>query len=288
MNKFAIIKNGIIKDVSEFSRGPAEIAGPNAIPMHAGFSVGKNVAFKSVIFKHLQNLEIEITTKCNLKCVDCDRRCRQAPSNEEMSLSQIEYFVKETKIAKYAWKRINILGGEPYLHSNLSRVIEILSGLGARLDLISNGYGEAEKIGDIIPPYINLKNTKKKSPNQSSFVHVDLTMLEKDKVDTVASCYHVDICGLGLTRYGFYPCGPGASIDRVLGFDIGIKKISDISVDAIHAQQRILCPYCGWSESRFKFPSPKRGDVSAFWKKAYDLYNKNPKALNLYGVASET
>ena len=39
---------------------------------------------------NINKVEIEITTACNLYCINCGRACSQAPSNESMSAEQIE------------------------------------------------------------------------------------------------------------------------------------------------------------------------------------------------------
>jgi hypothetical protein len=233
--------------------------------------------------QHLQNLEIEITTKCNLKCVSCDRRCGQAPSDEEMTINQIKYFVKETKYLNYSWRQINILGGEPSLHANLAEILEILRSTGAKLTVVSNGYKMPKAIEEKIPSWCSLRNTKKNSKKQESFVPVDITMVEKPGVEEIMSCDHVDRCGLGLTRYGFYACGPGASISRVLGIDIGIKSLSEVSLSRINTQQKILCQYCGWSETRKRHPDISPEEVSPFWEKAYTAYRDHQRRMTLYG-----
>jgi hypothetical protein len=232
----------------------------------------------------LRILEIEITTKCNLHCVHCDRRCSQALSDEEMSIGQIESFVVESLAHKYPWKHIHILGGEPALHSNLPQVLKTLQRLeGVDLEVITNGYGVAKDIASQLPPGVRLQDTAKVSTLQPQFIRIDTTMTEKGVV-LVKSCDHPSVCGLGLSRYGFFPCGPGASIDRVLGLDVGIKSIAQLTPEAILEQQKKLCQYCGWSETRFNHPQPRFGEISSFWRKAYDAYRASPKPMRLYGA----
>jgi len=282
--KFAHIKNGRIMAVSEASSSVSlPPASPLVIPVGNSTAIGSSLDYRFYPFQHLQNVEVELTTKCNLKCIHCDRRCRQAPSDEEMTISQIEYFASETKRLYYEWRVIRVLGGEPSMHSNLFKALEILLQLKANVEVVTNGYGIAENISKQLPAGIILKNTKKKSPFQKSFVNVDVTMLEKENVQQIMSCQHVGGCGIGLTRYGFYPCGPGASIDRVLGFDIGIKQLALLSPRVVNDQQKVLCQYCGWSTTKSTSPSPKYGEISMFWERAYQSYKNQPKVLKLYG-----
>jgi MoaA/NifB/PqqE/SkfB family radical SAM enzyme len=43
-----------------------------------------------------EKIEIDITYKCNLRCANCNRSSAQAPSEERMTVAQIEKFVKES------------------------------------------------------------------------------------------------------------------------------------------------------------------------------------------------
>jgi molybdenum cofactor biosynthesis enzyme MoaA len=49
---------------------------------------------------NMAEIEIEITSFCNLACYNCNRSVRQAPTNECMSLSQVERFVSESLVMK--------------------------------------------------------------------------------------------------------------------------------------------------------------------------------------------
>ena len=91
-------------------------------------------------------IEIDITYECNLKCLNCNRSCRQAPSAERMELSQIERFVEESRRRGKVWRMIKVMGGEPTLHPELAAILRILlEGCarphGTSVVLVSNGFG---------------------------------------------------------------------------------------------------------------------------------------------------
>lgn len=75
-----------------------------------------NLADKKYSVNHNQ-IEIDITYKCNLSCNSCNRSCDQIKSNLEIPLSVIKSFVDTSIDQKREWDRIRILGGEPTLHS---------------------------------------------------------------------------------------------------------------------------------------------------------------------------
>lgn len=74
-----------------------------------------------------ESVEIDITYKCNLKCLNCNRSCTQAPSKIEMPVADIEAFIDQSVKKNIVWKRIRILGGEPTLHSRIFDIIGLLS-----------------------------------------------------------------------------------------------------------------------------------------------------------------
>ena len=71
-------------------------------------------------------IEIEITYRCNLRCINCDRSCRQAPTNEQMSVEQIQKFINESVDNNVKWERIRVMGGEPTLHPDIFEILNLL------------------------------------------------------------------------------------------------------------------------------------------------------------------
>jgi len=214
-----------------------------------------------------------LTTRCNQRCWHCNRRCRQAPSDEEMSLADIDRFIEESRQLNHHWKRIRVMGGEPTLHKDLMEVIKKLFTLCSDVCLVTNGR--------IRFPYIP---GLKQEISYKAFEHkhgevrigrsanIDVTCLDDGRDVVVQACDIGDFCGLGLSRNGFYCCGPGASIDRVLRLDVGIKSLKDVTQETIVKQEFILCKYCGHSPSCIARPA---GFISAFWQDAYERWTEN-------------
>jgi MoaA/NifB/PqqE/SkfB family radical SAM enzyme len=72
---------------------------------------------------NLNQIEIDITYECNLKCINCNRSSTQAPIKEGMTLEQIENFVRESVELNKKWKLINLLGGEPSIHKDFLEIV---------------------------------------------------------------------------------------------------------------------------------------------------------------------
>ncbi len=242
-------------------------------------------------------IQIEITIACNLLCWNCDRSCTQAPSNESMSVEQVEKFVNESLELDWKWENIGLIGGEPTLHPRLFDILEIFKKYrdvnpDCQIGVMTNGYGR--KVNEVIsrlPDWVYIDNSYKTSKiNLHYTINVASIDLEEYKdADFTVGCGLPKRCGIGLNRYGYYACCPGANCDRVFGFDIGLKSLSDVNDEAFKKQRNILCRYCGY----FKYKNLDKeavavGEIvyetrmSKTWEKVYGEYKKQKPLLHLY------
>jgi len=239
---------------------------------------------------NVNNIDLEINSYCNLHCFNCDRAMGQAPTRNHMTVSQIQLFVEESIALRKHWKEIKILGGEPTLHPNLFQIIDVLAEYKkfsplTNFLLITNGYDK--NAGDIlsrIPYWVCIENTTKTSPRQY-FDDWNMAPCDNDQlknIDWLGGCMNMEFCGLGLNSYGYYLCGSAASIDRVFGFDIGLKNLSwTLKPEDFINQRRKLCRYCGRLSAKTS-KAVTEEKISPSWRKAYDRYNKEQPQLTLY------
>lgn len=82
-------------------------------------------------------LQIFITNKCNLHCNGCFARNVMAENDEDMSMD--EYVNAVSLAIDKGVKQINILGGEPLLHSKLDTMCEFNTRLGLKTTIYTNG-----------------------------------------------------------------------------------------------------------------------------------------------------
>jgi len=232
-------------------------------------------------------MEIYLTYGCNLNCLNCDISSRQAPANEKMSLEQIQKFIDESITAGIKWGKIRIMGGEPTLHPDILAIIKLLIRYKREyskdtiIQLITNGYGvQVNKVLEEIPGEVEIENSKKTDERQlfDTFNIAPVDLLRYKTVDYSNGCYVTDVCGIGLTPFGYYCCGIAGGIDRILGFDLARKKIPD-SGDKMTDQFNVFCRYCG----HFKYPNfTNKEEMSGFWKKAYGKYKEEKPVLSRY------
>lgn len=246
---------------------------------------------------NLKFIEIDITFKCIFACPNCSRNCGQAPSDEHMTVGQIKKFVDESINLKWKWEKITIEGGEPTLNPNFWKIIEEIKRYkryNPKCIFCISSTGTGKKIRGMInklPLWFcpsagaAIPEGKKSAINDFMAYNVAPIDLEeyknyKDK-DYSKGCWITHWCGMGLNKYGYYASGPGAALDRVFGFDIGIKKLSEVNLTSIKNQMKKLCRYCGFFKGRLETKFREQ-ITSPSWEKALQNYrNKKPK-LTLY------
>lgn len=243
----------------------------------------------------LDLIEIDITFKCNLMCYNCDRSCRQAPEESHMSFQQINQFLNESEDLGRKWRRIRILGGEPYTHPDIERILAALSDYKLQnentiIEIVTNGYGpDVNKAIFSTPSNIEIKNTRKTSQFNSKFEPFNIAPKDSAKNsfdDYKEACWITEECGIGLNRYGFYHCAVAGSIDRVFGFDIGLKQLP-VNEEQLVIMKEKLCAFCGHFLNQ-KFVQPQNrmqvdGEPQTkSWKNGYSRYMKEKPFMSLY------
>lgn len=221
----------------------------------------------SVLMDHVQ---LEVTTKCNIGCHNCDRNCGVAPSDECMSLEQIWKFVEET--VDHEWKRIDIIGGEPTLYPDLEQLFKFIKIYknrhpGCRIRFSTNGVN-----GTSVPGWVSVRDSSKHGKAQE-FTAYNSAPIDNGENEIVC-CSVPWRCGIALTRYGYFLCGAGASIARVFGFNIGIKNFRDVNPRSILDQKKELCKYCGHSRVPSRHMTTTQ-EISPSWKAAIKNYREN-------------
>ncbi|HEX7503021.1 MAG TPA: radical SAM protein [Acidobacteriota bacterium] len=254
----------------------------------------------------LDRIIIDLAHCCDLQCPGCNRSCGlgQAPAAEFIGLDQIERFVAESVAAGKNWRRIMLEGGEPTLHPRLPAILEVLLHFrehyspASVIELCTNGYGPlARRLSDRPPPGVRVKNSAKSPQRKNRHIAFNVAPIDMAGfagADFSQGCYIHSIFGLGLTRHGYYPHPICGGIDRVFGFNVGLKKLSDVH-GGIHGQMSRLCPYCGHFREfrgrgeRSAMKALKHGAddspperMSHSWLEAYRNYRRDPPGLPLY------
>lgn len=232
-------------------------------------------------------IEIDITYRCNLRCVNCNRSINTAPSNQSMTTRQIQQFIDDSVAVGKTWRSIRILGGEPTLHPDFREIISMLRDYRARhnqgcsIEVVSNGHGSAVRAQlDWLPPDIFIENTAKQgnvTPFFRPFSDAPMDDKSYDSADYRNGCQVISSCGIGLGPTGYFQCTVAAGIDRVAGMGIGRSKLPADS-DDMHDQMLATCRLCGRFKDGHFIPKDLRPPlleqvISPTWKKIYADYH---------------
>jgi MoaA/NifB/PqqE/SkfB family radical SAM enzyme len=113
--------------------------------------------------KDLETIDLELTSRCNLKCVMCPHAFPEykASHDKELSLEDLKRLapvLRRTKI-------VTLHGvGEPLLYSHLPEAFDFLGGLGCKIAFISNGLLWHARNRELIRQYASI----------ISWIHVSL------------------------------------------------------------------------------------------------------------------
>ena len=94
--------------------------------------------YEEIPLERRNTLQIFITSRCNLKCKGCFARRVMANHCGDISLE--EYKDTVIKFMEKGGKQINILGGEPLLHPELRKILDINRENKIKTTIYTNGY----------------------------------------------------------------------------------------------------------------------------------------------------
>lgn len=243
-------------------------------------------------FPLYKRISLDIMEACNLSCFNCEASCRHAPSGNYMTLEQINKFFKESVQLGWKWEVITLRGGEPTLHPNFFDILKIIEEYKrlhpkCQIHITTNAFGDkTKKILSMIPDWLVYDNFYDYNSNNVNLIYSSYNVAPADLfpfkyfANFTKGCWRTECCGLGLSRHGYYPCAPGASVDRVFGFDLGIKELAKVSDENLRRQMDVLCRYCGHYKEPNELVLTEK--LSKSWKKAYVKYKKERPQLSIY------
>lgn len=230
-------------------------------------------------------LELDITYLCNLRCLNCNRSCTQAPEALHMDVGQLRQWVDEWLVQKQRWQRIRVLGGEPTLHPRFDAVIAELERYRAwngncLIEVVSNGYGEhVRSVLAHLPSHIWIENSNKTSRIQPGFGPFNLAPCDDHAyrhADYRNGCAIMDECGMGLTPLGYYPCAVAGGIDRIKRAGLGHASLPRPE-DDMTTSVAAACALCGRFRDGHYVPRNLRphlldAQISPTWRTLYEQW----------------
>ncbi|MDP3791616.1 MAG: radical SAM protein [Candidatus Omnitrophota bacterium] len=223
----------------------------------ASVSVAQNLD-KNWRVKYIQ---LEITYRCNKLCSKCNRFCNLGLphlKDADMKIEQIEKFINQVRQKNIRLKRIQILGGEPFLHPRLHDFISLLfyelmvPGNLARIEIYTNGIiGSSSALKECrLDANIDRAFNEKKieiiaSPKEAheSFIYVLSAPVDLGLKWDVCSLPRE--CGVLLNAYGYWPGGTCGPIAMLFGLAEYAKyDFPERFMDAWPNLRKDICRYC--------------------------------------------
>lgn len=250
------------------------------------------------IWPPYNNVELQINTACNTNCFGCDR-FSDVIHDIDMTLEQVNLFVEESLDLNWEWKRIRLLGGEPTLHPRFVEMVESLVFYRETypkvfLQILTNGIKTAKYLK--YEPWLKDLNisfhaeAKEKGVTPAWFHNTRIVPIDRDpSITELPPCgiYGVNGCGIGLTPWGYFLDGAGASVARVAGYDIGIMHLKDVTWESMEAQAKVVCAKCGhWNPDNSKVTElvSKTGKVTGkFMTEKIAEFKKQKPIMRVYG-----
>ncbi|MEO2211084.1 radical SAM protein [Paenibacillus amylolyticus] len=240
---------------------------------------------------NVKKLEIDITHVCTLQCFNCDRGLSLMPGGKEtnVSLEQINKLIKQTIDNNHHWEQIRIMGGEATVHPEFNKIIQTLYDYkqkynrSLRLIVATNGHTEFTKNKlnwlELNYPSIIVENTAKVNNYQKGFdlIHYAASDFNDDPNYQYKGCWTTEACGVGLNASGFYCCAVGGAIDKFFKYDIGIKDLTEVTIENMTKMFEPLCSKCGRHEHIQVDNNNIEVVVSKTWKECLDNFDADKK-----------
>lgn len=230
-------------------------------------------------------LELDITYRCGLNCINCNRMTGIAPGrpNEDMTVEQVEKLFADSVRLKYPWRAMFLVGGEPTTHPDLdaivSRIGEYRDTHNPYLDLTLATHGHGEHVNRRLAevttafPFLHVLNSHKQGNVHPDFVAPCVAMVDVDPAWAAThryeGCSVSGHCGISYNYAGFYPCAVAGAIDRIFGLNQAILSLVDVSEETMVERYQTFCRYCGYYRP---IRENSRTLISPTWRRGLKSY----------------
>lgn len=218
-------------------------------------------------------IEINITDRCNLSCINCHQLCgfNKNLIHSDLSVSDIDSFIKDCIFNGKKWRRIGIIGGEPTLNKDIVSMMSLLVSNAAALGdpqiiIYTNGSTWKNKNHEkIVKELIGLgfcygsksfssgklvlcdsnKDNGKVYHNVMYFISPK-DVRKNSNLENM-DCQEIKQCGLSLGPDGVFICHHAYAFSKIKKQKSKIKSISEINDSLIMEQLKDNCTHCGYN-----------------------------------------
>ena len=142
-------------------------------------------------------LEIELTRRCNQKCVHCWNESNSTDNNN-LNSERVKELITEFRFN--GGQRLLITGGEPLLYADLEDVLSKAKEQGVRkIEITTNGTLITDRQAEMLAKYLNYINVSLHGPNPR--IHDSITQKKGSFVDTIAGIHRLKERGVEVIVY---------------------------------------------------------------------------------------
>jgi organic radical activating enzyme len=217
--------------------------------------------YRNIIAKlNRSRCEVDITLKCSLKCKYCTRclDIKQYEDESDITEEQCKSFINDVKINKLSFDPFTLLGGEPTLHNNIKKIVEIFVDSNIykkEVCLVSNFYrSDSRKIlddlHDTFKDKLHIQEYGKKLGGEpKKFYNWRIAPIDYFSLEHLYNCNNrcsiPKRCGLYWSHTsGYTCCAQMASMKRLLGFDCVTQTCKDFTDEKYEEFCNNFCKYC--------------------------------------------
>jgi len=90
-----------------------------------------------IMERNYSSIRLEVTSHCNLKCEYC-HNSEYSNRKDDMTTGEIMQLIRNIK-EKYPINKILLTGGEPLVNHDICDIIKLITDLGIKPDMVTNG-----------------------------------------------------------------------------------------------------------------------------------------------------
>jgi cyclic pyranopterin phosphate synthase len=132
--------------------------------------------------RRVKDLRVSITDRCNFRCAYCmpEEGMQWLPRDELLTYEEIAR-VARLCVERFGFQAIRVTGGEPLVRAHVTRLVELLSPLGADLAMTTNGVKLGELAHDLAAAGLRRINVSLDTLQRDRF----LALTKRDELERV-------------------------------------------------------------------------------------------------------
>ena len=224
--------------------------------------------------------EIEITRRCNFKCIGCDRLCNIIDGEgSDLSLDDIKQVIEEINKLDNDVEHVTVIGGEPTLNQHCVEICAFIKDNVKKckcFKLATNHTdektaAEVKKLGFTIRQDDGTSDVKDILKNKLG-KHLDIMQSPRElglQVNEPRDCWVLNRCGISVHRYKgslkWCWCGAGTSVCKMLREEHFMKdSLEELLESGREDYFKRICPNCMYLSKEKLYAHDKREASECF------------------------